>query len=151
MPYHLETSLWLPSKPEDVFPFFGDAHNLEAITPPILRFEILTPRPIAMGVGTLLDYRIRLRGVPIRWRTRIAEWSPPFRFVDEQLKGPYRRWVHTHTFTPADGGTLVRDHVAYNHWGGPFVERWLVRPDLDAIFRFRNEKIRELLSPVVSQ
>lgn len=145
MPYQLQAEMFLPLPPEKVFAFFGDAHNLEAITPATLRFQVLTPAPIVMRPGTLIDYRIKLHGIPIRWRTRITEWDPPHRFVDEQLKGPYRLWVHTHTFTPKDGGTHIHDHVLYSHWGGPIVERFFVRPDLDRIFAYRKVTIEKLL------
>lgn len=145
MPYELHAEMFLPLPPEEVFRFFGNAHNLEAITPSSLRFEVLTPAPIDMKPGTLIDYRIKLHGIPIRWRTRITEWDPPHKFVDEQLKGPYRLWVHTHTFTPKDGGTVIGDHVLYSHWGGPIMERFFVRPDLDRIFAYRKVTIEKLL------
>jgi ligand-binding SRPBCC domain-containing protein len=105
--------LCLPNPPEQVFRFFADADNLGTITPEWLQFEILTPRPIEMGIGTLIDYRIRLYGIPIRWRTRITAWNPPWHFRDEQVKGPYRLWVHDHRFTPHLGGTLMTDQVRY--------------------------------------
>src|SRR3954451_64976 len=88
----------LPGAPDEVFPFFADARNLEAITPPLLRFRVTTPEPIEMGAGTLLEYRLRIHGIPVRWRTLIEDWAPPHRFVDTQLRGPYARWHHTHTF-----------------------------------------------------
>jgi ligand-binding SRPBCC domain-containing protein len=128
---------WLPQPPEIVFPFFGDAANLDAITPPWLNFKIITPPPIVMRPGALIDYRLRLRGFPLRWRTRISEWEPPFRFVDEQLHGPYRLWVHEHTFVPSQGGTLARDHIRYAVPFDWLVHRWLVRPDIERIFAHR--------------
>ncbi len=146
----LETELWLPLGIEAVFDFFSDASNLDAITPPWLHFRIDTPRPLALHAGALIDYRLRLRWVPIRWRTAITLWEPPHRFVDEQLRGPYRRWVHRHEFEPRDGGTLIRDHVAYALPWLPLeglVHRFLVGPDLRKIFRYRPRKIRELLAP----
>lgn len=134
----LVTTLDLPYAPEDVFPFFADAANLDAITPPSLRFRILTPLPIEMGEGALIDYSIRLRGVPVRWRTRISAWEPPYRFVDEQLKGPYALWVHEHTFERTPAGTRCTDRVRYAHHGGPLVERFFVRPEVERIFAYRS-------------
>lgn len=145
-----ETSLWLPRPPGEVFPFFADAHNLEAITPPFLRFAVTTPRPIDMREGTLIDYRLRLRGVPIRWRTRIAAWDPPRRFVDEQVAGPYRLWRHEHRFEPWDGGTRCTDTVEYAVPGGPLLEgvidRLLVSRDVRAIFEFRQRRLAALFA-----
>ncbi len=136
------SEIWLPQPPEEIFPFFADAANLEAITPPWLNFRILTPAPVVMGEGTLIDYKLRVRGLPMRWRTRISAWEPPYRFVDEQLRGPYRQWVHEHTFTPQDGGTLARDAVRYAVAFDFLVERWLVRPDVERIFHYRLEVLR---------
>lgn len=146
MPYTYERTMWLPTEIKRVFDFFGDAQNLQAITPAFLHFTILTPSPIEMREGTLLDYRIKLHGIPIRWRTRITCWQSPHKFVDEQLKGPYRRWIHTHTFEPKDGGTQITDHVLYSHWGTWLAERLLVRPDIETIFAYREMRIRELLA-----
>src|SRR5690349_12360392 len=115
----------------ETFAFYGDALNLERITPPWLGFEVTTPRPIEMGVGTLIEYRLKLHRVPIRWRTRIEAWEPPRRFVDAQVKGPYSLWEHTHTFEE-DGpeATIIRDRVRYSIPFGPLrelAERLLVR------------------------
>jgi len=140
----LETEVWLDSPLEEVFAFFSDAHNLEAITPEILRFRVLTPKPIPMNAGTLIDYRLSLRGFPMRWKTLIAVWEAPHRFVDMQLKGPYRWWHHTHTFESRDGGTLCRDLVEYQHLGGPIIERLLVRRDVERIFAYRQRRMLEL-------
>ena len=138
-----EAELWLPCHRNEVFPFFADPHNLEAITPPWLHFEILTPGTIVMQPGTLIDYRIRLHGLPLSWRTEIEVWKPPFRFVDNQLRGPYRRWHHTHTFEERDGGTLCRDEVRYAVFGGALVNRFLVRPDVERIFAYRQQQLRQ--------
>ena len=116
--YTLQTELWLPRPRDQVFPFFAEARNLETLTPPWLQFEVLTPPPIPMRSGTLIDYRIRVHGVPIRWRTEIAEWQPPHRFVDVQLRGPYILWHHIRTFQERDGGTLCGDVVCYRPRGG---------------------------------
>lgn len=138
----------IPRPLTEVFAFFADAGNLERLTPGFLRFRIQTPLPIQMAAGTLIDYRIRLHGIPIRWRTRIAVWEPPLRFVDEQLRGPYRLWRHEHTFEATGGGTVCRDRVEYRHWGGPIGERLMVRPSLERIFAFRQATLAWLFPPV---
>ena len=144
--FELTTRAFIPHPIGDVFAFFGDAANLDRLTPPQLRFRILTPLPIPMGVGTFIEYRIRLRGVPIRWRTHIAVWEPPYRFVDEQVRGPYRLWVHTHTFRPLAGGTLMDDRVRYRVPGGGVVNRLFVERELRMIFRYRLRALREALA-----
>ena len=137
----------LHAAPADVFPFFGDAFNLEEITPPWLGFAVTTPRPIDMRAGALIEYRLKLHGVPLRWRTTIAVWDPPRRFVDVQISGPYRLWHHTHEFEASgDGGTVMRDVVRYAMPFGPFGElarRVVVKRDLDAIFDFRHAAIED--------
>jgi ligand-binding SRPBCC domain-containing protein len=137
----------LPGTPEQVFPFFADAANLEAITPPWLHFRIVTPQPIEMREGALIEYRLRLRGIPIRWRTRIDAWEPGVRFVDRQLSGPYRLWHHTHEFE-ADGPdhTLMRDTVRFEV---PFARLAmpLVSRDLKRIFDFRARAIAAARRP----
>jgi ligand-binding SRPBCC domain-containing protein len=143
----------LPGAPGDVFAFFADAHNLESITPPWLGFRVITPRPIDMRAGALIEYRLRLHSVPLRWRTTIAVWDPPRRFVDVQLSGPYRMWHHTHDFEPAGdgGGTLMRDTVRYAlpfGLAGALAHELLVRRDLAAIFAFRQEAVLASLSKV---
>lgn len=147
--HELTTDFVLPRPRREVFRFFGNATNLEEITPPSLRFEVLTPEPIEMAEGTLLDYKLRLRGVPFRWRTEITAWEPPFRFVDEQLRGPYRLWVHEHTFEEVAGGTRVRDRVRYAlplaGWpGAGLVHRFFVRPEVEEIFDYRQKKMEEI-------
>lgn len=135
--------LWLPLPPEELFPFFADAGNLDALTPPWLNFHIVTPPPIVLKAGALIDYRLRVHGLPLRWRTRINEWQPPHRFVDEQIRGPYRQWLHEHTFVARDGGTLACDHVRYAVPLDFLVHRWLVRPDVEKIFTFRAQALRK--------
>jgi len=136
--------LWLPAPCEDIFPFFTDARNLQRITPPWLKFEVLTPEPIVMRPGTLIDYRLKVHGFPLRWRTEITEWEPPHRFVDTQLRGPYRLWHHTHSFEPRDGGTLCRDRVRYRVPGGALINALFVRRDVQRIFAFRRQKLEEI-------
>lgn len=147
MSHRLERSLELPLAVEDVFPFFADAGNLERITPPELGFEILTPLPLIMAQGAILDYRVRLFGVPMRWRSRIARWDPPTEFVDEQLIGPYREWHHTHRFEPLPGGTRVIDRVRYRLPLEPLSlpAHPLVRRQLRRIFDYRARVLREVL------
>ena len=135
------TELWLPLAPEQLFPFFADAANLEGLTPPWLNFHIVTPLPVTMRAGTLIDYRLRIRGVLVRWRTRISVWQPPHRFVDEQIRGPYRQWIHEHTFEAREGGTLTRDLVRYATPFDFLVHRWLVRPDVEKIFSYRAQAL----------
>lgn len=137
----------LPAPIDHVFAFFSDARNLQRITPPLLDFHILTPDPIDMRAGALIDYRLRIRGVPVRWRTRISSWSPPTSFIDEQIKGPYLLWHHTHTFTPTAAGTLVVDAVRYRVPLGWAVEPWLVRPDLRRIFTYRRDRMAAIFPP----
>lgn len=144
----LESRQWVPAGLDDTFAFFADASNLEAITPGFLGFEIRTPRPIEMREGTLIEYRIRLAGVPMPWLTRIERWRPGRSFVDVQLRGPYARWVHTHDFAPAGGGTLVEDRVEYALPLAPFsdpVRALCVRPTLERIFRHRHAAIARFL------
>ena len=144
MTRRLHTEIWLPEPPERVFEFFGDAFNLDALTPPWLQFKVLTPAPIAMRVGTLIDYRIKIHGVPVRWRTEITAWQPPHRFVDEQRRGPYRLWQHEHLFRAERGGTTVIDHVAYAARFAllePLLYRWFVRRDVERIFAYRAEQL----------
>ena len=142
-----ESELWLPRPREEVFAFFSDPRNLDAITPPWVGFRIVTPGPIEMKAGALIDYKLRIRGFPIRWRTKITEWEPPVRFVDEQLRGPYRLWIHEHEFEPREGGTLVRDRVRYAVAFDFLVHEILVRRDVARIFAYRTEKLRERFGP----
>jgi ligand-binding SRPBCC domain-containing protein len=138
----------LPGSPEEVFEFYADAGNLERITPAWLGFRIVTPQPIDMRAGAHIEYRLKLHGVPVNWLTRIETWEPGVRFVDVQLKGPYRLWHHTHTFEPDDGGTRVRDEVRYALPLGPLGElahRLIVRRDLDRIFDFRHASVSKVM------
>ena len=139
----MQTELWLPRPRTELFLFFAEARNLETLTPAWLKFEVLTPAPIEMRSGTLIDYRIRVHGFPIRWRTEIAEWDPPRQFVDVQLSGPYTLWHHTHTFEESAGGTLCRDRVRYRPRGGALIHWLFVRRDVERIFQFRQQRLRE--------
>jgi ligand-binding SRPBCC domain-containing protein len=137
----------LPLPRREVFPFFADAAHLERITPPELQFHIITPRPIVIEVGTLIEFRLRLFGVSFSWLTRIDRWSPPAEFVDEQVRGPYTQWIHTHRFTEANGATLIEDKVDYKLPFFPIGE--LAYPvvyfQLKRIFTYRQQAIRNIL------
>lgn len=141
--HEFRDEVWLPCPRDEVFPFFADAANLEAITPDSLHFEIITPQPVAMRVGALIDYRLRVHGFPLRWRTEIVAWEPPMRFVDRQLRGPYRLWEHEHCFAEKNGGTLASDHVRYAVPGGTLVNWLFVKRDVARIFAYRQKKLRE--------
>lgn len=144
--YHvLRREQRLHAPPDAVFPFFADAHNLEAITPPWLSFHVTTPAPIELRPGALIEYRLRLHGLPIAWLTRIEEWVPGVRFADVQLAGPYKLWHHTHEFAAdGDGGTIMRDVVRYALplWPlGELAHALVVRRDLERIFDFRHAEV----------
>jgi ligand-binding SRPBCC domain-containing protein len=138
--------IWISQPIDKVFEFFSNAANLDAITPAWLHFRIITRMPVEVHAGTLLEYTLRLKGIPIHWITEITEWDPPHRFVDRQLKGPYRKWIHTHTFEVKDGGTQVRDQVQYEiaAWiFEPLINRFFVRPDLVRIFQHRSAQLKK--------
>jgi ligand-binding SRPBCC domain-containing protein len=142
--YRLERSLFLPRPRHEVFAFFSDAGNLERITPPFLHFHITTPGLIEMKAGTVIDYNLRLHGIPIRWRTLIETFDPPVSFSDVQLKGPYRSWHHRHEFLEVPGGTEMRDTVDYDlpfPILAPIVHPLFVRPAIRKIFDYRNSVI----------
>jgi ligand-binding SRPBCC domain-containing protein len=147
MTYALERTQVVPRSLDEAFAFFSDPHNLEAITPAWLHFRIVEA-PGVLGRGAVLRYRIRLLGVPIRWRTEIAAWTPPHGFTDVQVAGPYPLWEHTHRLRPVPGGTEIYDHVQYRVPGGPLapivqrvVGRWL-----DEIFAYRRARLADLLA-----
>jgi len=135
---HFKTHVWLPAAPHEVFPFFANAENLNELTPSWLNFRILTPPPIEMKTGAKIEYKIKIRFIPVRWKTHIKIWKPPVEFVDEQTSGPYRLWVHRHTFEPHEGGTLAGDEVTYaTHMDFLVHDRW-VRRDIERIFAYRT-------------
>lgn len=100
-----------------------------------------------MKKGVLLDYRLKIHGIPIRWQSEIATWDPPNCFIDRQTRGPYTLWVHKHVFHDYQGGTLVADNVVYSPPGGWMVQKFLVAPDLQRIFRYRHQILQELFNP----
>lgn len=159
---HLHRELWVPLPLDTVFGFFSNPANLELVTPPWVGFRILTKLPFEMKTGAVLDYAIRVHGIPLRWRSEITEWQPPFKFADVQLKGPYAVWHHEHRFEARHGGTLVTDEVQYAipfSWmpGSQWVEKFLVTPDVEKIFAHRRgallrhfglpDTVREPLGP----
>ena len=141
--YRLESSIRVETPRDEVFDFFSRAENLQSLTPGWLDFEVLTPEPVEMEEGTRIDYRLRVRGVPIRWTSRIVGWDPPVRFADLQERGPYRLWHHVHEFEADGEATVCRDRVTYAVPGGALVHALVVRRDVAAIFRFRHRALAE--------
>ena len=139
--FQLEREQWIDRPLDEVFAFFSDPSNLEELTPPWMRFRITDYPESDLSSGSKIHYKLRVRGIPLRWTSLISRWEPPFAFVDEQVRGPYSSWVHTHTFAEKDGGTLVCDHVEYSVLGGRLVNSLLVRRDLERIFDFRARSL----------
>lgn len=142
--YTLHREQWLPRTLAEVFAFFSDPQNLEAITPPWLGFRILTPPPLEMRQGALIEYTLKLHGLRIGWLTEIETWEPPVGFTDVQRRGPYRLWRHVHRFTPERGGVSVEDTVVYAlplGLLGRLVHRLKVRRDLERVFDYRQRQI----------
>ena len=143
-PHVIAREQWVPCTLPDMFAFFSDANNLELLTPPWLNFQILTPGPIHIAAGTLIDYRLRWHGIPMRWKTEITQWEPPFMFVDNQLSGPYALWHHTHTFQAERGGTRMHDVVRYSVPFGPLgrlAHSISVRKNVQDIFDYRYRQV----------
>lgn len=142
----------LPRPVDEIFPFFADAHNLERLTPEFLNFRVLTPKPIDIRSGCIIDYTLRVHRIPLRWKTEILDWDPPRSFVDNQAKGPYALWHHTHSFEPINDGSATRctDTVRYRPKGwilAPLINRLFVQKDVENIFRYRFEKLGEIFAP----
>ena len=144
----LERSVVVEKSLEEVYAFFSDPANLQELTPPWIDFRIMGSSTLDVEVGTTIDYKLKVRGLPIRWRSLISEWDPPRSFVDEQLKGPYKMWHHTHTFEEVEGGVKVGDRVRYAVPGGwlfeRLVERLFVGPDVRKIFDYRMKRLAEV-------
>lgn len=144
--YEFTTSQVLPRPRDEVFDFFADATNLGDLTPPWLHFEICA-HPERIQRGARIDYRLRVHGIPLRWRTLISAWDPPHRFVDEQLRGPYRLWHHEHRFESVDNGTRVQDRVRYSPLGGRLIHWLFVRRDVTRIFAYRADALAKRFAP----
>lgn len=155
--HQLHRQQWIQRPLEEIYEFFERPENLRRITPPSLDFRLLTPPPITMQQGRILDYTIRFMGLPLRWRSVISVHQPPACFVDEQLKGPYSFWFHRHVFKRDGNGTHIIDEVYYalpiwipkimSSW----INNWLVRPRLEAIFDYRRDRYKQIFSPQKSE
>ncbi|HUX06677.1 MAG TPA: SRPBCC family protein [Acidobacteriota bacterium] len=144
-----ETEIELAEPREKVFEFFSKAENLDLLTPPWLNFRFITPLPIEMRAGAIIEYKLRLYGVPVRWKTEITKWQPPLQFEDTQARGPFKFWVHRHSFEEKDGGTLMRDRVEYAVPGWilePLVHGLFVRRSVERIFEFRRRRLSEIFT-----
>lgn len=139
--FHLHRVLHIARPLQDIFPFFADPENLKSITPPYLKFRVLSSSTTMIEEGTEIDYALRLHGIPIRWRSRIIDWNPPYNFTDIQIRGPYSKWHHEHHFEEMGGITTATDRVEYAMAGGPLVNKFFVRPDLEKIFDYRSAEL----------
>jgi ligand-binding SRPBCC domain-containing protein len=140
----LDSTIWLVRAIDEVFSFFSDAMNLGTLTSPWVNFQVLTPAPIKMALGTRLRYRLAIHRIAVNWESEITTWDPPRRFVDEQIHGPYRRMHHEHYFSEREGGTGAVDHVKYSVPGGSLISHLFVARDLRAIFGYGREKLTKL-------
>lgn len=145
--FTLRRKLWVPKPIDKVFPFFSDVKNLDRITPKWLHFRSVE-HPESVGEGTRLMHKLKIRGIPITWVSEITHWDPPYGFVDEQKKGPYRLWKHEHTFREEKDGTVCEDTVKYAVLGGDLINRFLIAPDLKKIFDYRQERLRKIFTDV---
>jgi ligand-binding SRPBCC domain-containing protein len=142
--FNFRSQLWLERPITEVFEFFSDAVNLEELTPPWLQFRVISKLPIEMREGVEIKYRLRIRGIPVRWTSKITAWDPPHRFVDEQMHGPYRVWIHEHRFAEDSNGSLCADHVQYAPLGGALMNRLFVERDIQKIFAYRSEQLQKI-------
>jgi len=144
----LEKTTFINQPLDKVFDFFSKAENLNKITPPELSFKIITPLPIKMQKGTLIDYKIKVEGIPMLWRTEISEWNPPYYFIDSQLKGPYVKWVHEHHFESVDNGTKMIDKVTFRSPGWifePIIHNLIVKNKVEKIFEYREKILKDIV------
>lgn len=154
--YTFKSNLTIDMPRDEVFAFFSDAENLERITPSELGFNIVTPTPFEIHKGTLIDYKLTLHGFPMKWRTEITRWEPPYLFEDTQLSGPYKQWIHTHRFTEIEPGkTLMEDEVRYRLPLEPLgdIANFFIERQIENIFKYRNESVAGILcvtAPTVS-
>ncbi len=144
--YCLTSEVRLPAPRDEVFKLFSDAFNLERLTPPWLNFSVITTAPIHMQVGTLIDYRLKIHGIPLNWQSRIGCWEPPIKFSDNQVRGPYRYWEHLHVFEDDGDGTICRDEVQYGIWGGSVIHSLFVKRDLTEIFTYRSQVLHQIFA-----
>lgn len=146
-PHRIHELIYLPLSVEEVFAFFYDVGNMQRITPCEIDFRVMTPLPMEMKKGAIVDYRLRLFGVPFNWRSEITHWEPPRKFVDEEVFGPYKMWVHTHNFWSHGEGAVVEDEILYRLPLPPFGEIAypLVWAELKRIMRYRRRMVRKLL------
>ncbi len=142
--YRLYSEVYVQKRITEVFPFFSDAGNLQELTPPWVNFRIETPGPIEMKTGQNIDYKLRVHGIPLNWRSEITVWEPPLRFVDEQVRGPYKVWHHEHRFEERGNATVCIDEVHYAVPGGALINKLFVEPDVRKIFEYRRQRLLEI-------
>jgi len=147
--YNINREQIVDANLEEVFGFFEKPENLQIITPDWMKFDIITPHPLEMKEHAEFDYKISLMFIPLKWKTEITNYDPPYKFVDEQKKGPYKLWIHTHTFEAVGNKTKITDNVDYDLFGGPFkilVHSLYIRKNLESIFNYRSRKINQLFN-----
>lgn len=144
--YSLRMATFVRRPRAEVFAALSDASVLQQLTPPWVRYRIITPMPVEMRKGAIFDYAMRIRCLPVKWRTEITEWSPPELFADTQRRGPFREWRDRHLFSEIDEGTtLVENDISYRVPGGRFVHRLFVRRDLLQVYRYEQRMMHNLL------
>jgi ligand-binding SRPBCC domain-containing protein len=142
--FRFQSRLWIPRPRNEVFEFFSSALNLETITPAWLQFRVVSAPPIHMFRGAEIEYRLKIHRFPVTWQSRITVWDPPQRFVDEQVRGPYRRWIHEHRFLEESYGTSCQDEVEYAPLGGALINTLFVERDIRGIFAYRSDRLQKI-------